>query len=207
MSRRPRRSRVINPPWYSPVLVMRRIGNNIQVAVVSNIHLSAQAFHWYQDGTYIGSTSVPYRGFRLEAGEQSRIDVIPSSNPAFDPEIQAPTLEPSPRRVIELFRSLDTDVGEYYLQQASSSNGVFWSDFITVRIIAHDSVRWSYRATTEILDDLTHYQWRIASVDDAGNEGTIGTSIGPEELVRRPDAPDFTVTFDEGTAKVTFAAA
>jgi hypothetical protein len=193
-------------PWFDPVLTVRRIGHLMQVAIVSNIHLSMGSFHWYRDGTYIGSTGIPSRTFRLEAGEQARIDVIASSDPGFDPQSQPEENQPSPRRILEWFRSLSSDAGNYIVEQATSEDGESWTSAEKIREIRHDGNRWGYRATTDILSDITHYRWTIIPVDVVGNEGTAGQTIGPEHIVRRPDAPDFTVSFDPGDSKVTFTA-
>lgn len=206
-TRKARPSRIMATPWFDPVLTVRRIGHLMQVAITSSIHLSMGSFHWYRDGAYIGSTGIPSRTFRLEAGEQARIDVIASSNPDFDPQSQQEASQPSSRRVLEWFRSLSPDAGNYIVKHATSADGESWTSATKIREIRHDDSRWGYRATTDILTDLTHYRWTVLPVDVVGNEGTASQTIGPEHIVRRPDAPDFTVSFDAGTSKVTFAAA
>jgi hypothetical protein len=60
--------------------------------------------------------------------------------------------------------------------------------------------------TTPRLDDLTTYTWRVIPIDAVGNEGTP-LEIESESVVRRPDPPAFTATFDDGTSTVEFAEA
>ena len=76
-------------------------------------------------------------------------------------------------------------------------------DWETLRIVPQVADQWAYSLLTDRLDDLSSYTWRVIPVDAAGNDGTAIT-IGAELIVRTPDAPDFTATFDSGTTKVTF---
>ena len=59
---------------------------------------------------------------------------------------------------------------------------------------------------TPRLDDLSTYTWRVIPVNTAGNDGTALT-IGPELIVRTPDAPNIEIVFDSGTTRVTFSEA
>jgi hypothetical protein len=78
--------------------------------------------------------------------------------------------------------------------------------FTTIARIAHDPRRWSYSWRTAVLDDLSLYAWIVYSYEENGNQGH-NKGITGETIVRTPDAPQFTMTLDEGTGKVTFAEA
>ena len=59
---------------------------------------------------------------------------------------------------------------------------------------------------TPRLEDLATYTWRVTPYDQAGNAGTALT-IGPEKVVRRPDAPRWAWAFNDSTQRATFSAA
>ena len=103
------------------------------------------------------------------------------------------------RRELWWTRSTESDVAFYRVKQQRAAAGL--------ATIAEPPAtdEWSYRTTTPRLDDLTNYDWEILPVDAAGNEGTA-LVIQQEQVVRTPDAPDFTVSFDGGTTRVTFTA-
>jgi len=75
----------------------------------------------------------------------------------------------------------------------------------TIGIVPHDDAQWVYSLLSPRLDDLADAEFRVVPVDKAGNDGTA-LALSSERVVRTPDGPDFTVTFDSGTTKVTFAA-
>ncbi len=203
LRRRRARASIVQPVWTPPVLAVRRIGDQIEVAVVSDLHRGpGWWYHWYLDGVHVETTRGPSLTFSVPVGDQAHVDVIPTMNPAFDPVAAAPADEPSPRRVLEWVRSLGEDVAAYRIMQ---STGVIGTDAVQVGRVDHWDGDWSYRFTTGRLGDLTWHRWWIVPIDVAGNEGSLGPTIGPETVVRRPDAPDFTATYDEGTQRVTFA--
>ena len=78
-------------------------------------------------------------------------------------------------------------------------------DYATIATVTHDG-SWSYSLRTGRLDDLSEYTWRITPIDAVGNEGTPET-IGPELIVRRPDPPEFELTFNTPATTVTFSEA
>lgn len=173
------------------------LGNIIQVDVVSD--LTDPSFYWYLDGIYTGSTVEPRKSFYVSAGEQAEIVVLDSVDPAFDPIASAPTAFPA-RRSLQWVRSVDADVEFYRVKQQREAEG-----FLTIAEVPAVAGRWLYSLLSPRLDDLTNYTWEVVPVDAAGNEGTAQT-IGPELVVRKPDAPDFTATFNPGPDTVTFAA-
>jgi hypothetical protein len=211
-------------------------------------------FHWYLDGRPVGSGTSSVRSFYLAQGVQVRIDVLDTTDPAFDAAANAPAAYPARRTLwwlsaaetgpnqlvlaelslhelatlsldelagvplqrdeiaryrIEQSRgdmwslSLD-ELAEMSLDELAELN--FWSEWSTLGNIFHRDDQWTYQYLTDALDDLTVYRWRIVPVDRAGNDGTP-VDIGPEKLIRTPDAPNYTISFDPGSSTVTFTAA
>jgi len=176
-----------------------RFRNITTVAVISDLSGTVY-YHWYLDGAYIASTTRPTYSFVLEQGEQARIEVQDTTDPNYDPIANAPAGYPA-RRTLWWIRSTEGDVDYYKVEQKKDSGQ--WS---TIGIVRHDNREWAYSFLTPRLEDLATYTWRIIPVDTAGNEGTPQT-IGPETVVRTPDAPRFAISFDPSTTRVTFSAA
>ena len=171
----------------------------VTVTVISNLSGTVY-FHWYADGAWLGVTTSNSRTFHLETGDQLRLDVLDTTDPDFDPIANAPAGWPA-RRTLYWVRSTDADVAAYKIEQQREA-----AAFTTIGRVIADATSWTYDFLTPRLDDLTNYTWRITPIDAAGNLGTAIT-IGPEKIVRTPDAPRFTVTWNSGTFKMTFAAA
>ena len=85
------------------------------------------------------------------------------------------------------------------MDQNKASGG--WSE---IGRVPHNDALWTYSLFSPRLDDLTGYEWRVVPVDQAGNDGT-STDFASETIVRTPDAPDFDMSYDEGTDKITFS--
>jgi len=157
-------------------------------------------YFWYIDGAFLARTTSNIYTFFIREGEQFRISVKDSNNSNYDYLTHAP-VGYSARRTLFWTRCTDSDILKYNLEQNKAAGG--WTDIGTVNDIPG---QWSYMFVTERLDDLTSYQFRVLPVDQAGNEGTALT-LTAETIVRTPDAPDYTVTFDPDTDKVTYASA
>ena len=184
-----------------------RYGLTTTVTVASDLVAPAGGtvfYHWYRDGSYIGMTTVPTRSFVVEAGEQLRILVKDTLDAAYDGLGAAPAGYPA-RRTLTWIRSLGDDVAKYQITQAQRLGGEY-GDPVALATVHHETSVWDYDLLSSRLDDLYEHLWQAIPVDAAGNEG-VALEIGEEKIVRTPDAPDFTVSFDEGTRKVTFAAA
>lgn len=176
-----------------------RFGQYTIVTVTSD--LSGTVFyHWYVDGAYVAATVTPQYSFLLDTGEQVRIDVNDTTDPDFDAIANAPAGYPA-RRSLVWTQSM-SDETEYRIDQDLDGGG-----YSTIATIDSVAGLWQYSYLTARLVDLGVYTWRVYAVDQAGNAGASYRTIGPETVVRRPDAPDFDVTFDGATTKVTFAAA
>jgi hypothetical protein len=176
-----------------------RLGNVVTVTVTSDLS-GVIYYHWYLDGLYVGVTEANEQSFYLDPDEQARVECVDTNSATFDPVANAPEGFPA-RRTLWWVRSLATDVEHYRVEQQAEGSQT-WT---TIGLVEHEADRWHYSLMTDRLDDLTTYTWRVVPVDTLGNDGTA-TTIGPEKIVRAPDAPDWTLSYDEGTDQVTFAA-
>jgi hypothetical protein len=181
---------------------------NISQAIAGNvIVLSATSdlggtvyFFWYLNGAFIGMTTGSSQTIALGPGDQGRIDALDSNDPDFDFVANAPAGYPA-RRTLVFVRSLDADVDRYKIEQ--QQNGGSWA---LLGYVPQDDSKWNYEVLSPRLADLTTYAWRVTPIDIAGNTGTPAT-IAAEYIVRTPDAPDFSASFNPATSKVTFASA
>lgn len=170
---------------------------NVTTATATTSLTGTVYYFWYLDGLYVGEGG-PTRTFALSPTEQARIEALASNSPDFDPIANAPAAWPA-RRMLVFTRSIDPNVVRYRIEQQRAAGA--WSLIGTVQ---HDPRRWIYQFLTPRLDDLTQYAWRITPLDAAGQAGSI-ISLPAELIVRAPDAPSFTLTFNSGTAKITFS--
>lgn len=156
-------------------------------------------YHWYLDGAWIGYTLSGARTFAPAPGERIRVDVVDTNDPDFDALAAPPAGYPA-RRTLWWVRSVAAGVARYRIQQKKGAGS-----WVTIaEIPATDA--WHYQHTTDRLDDLASYTWRITPLDSVGNGGTA-LEFGPETIVRVPDAPDFTIAWDADDMTITFDAA
>jgi len=162
-------------------------------------------YHWYIDGAYVGRSTGNTRTFTLDDGEQVRIEVIDTNDPDFDGVANAPDGYPA-RRTIRWVRSVEPDIVAMRVIQEKVGDAD-----VTLAEVPLVGDRWNYELLSPRLDDLGEYGWITRTIDRAGNIGSITSAElegGPtHKVVRRPDAPEFTVSFDDGTAKINFASA
>jgi hypothetical protein len=171
------------------------LGSFTLVQVTSD--LVSPTFFWYLDGVFYERTAAPEISVFLEEGDQAEIVAVDTIDPEnFDVIANAPVSQPA-RRTLWWVRSVDLDASRYVIRQQREAEG-----YIDVGTEPATDA-WSYRYITPRLDDLTQYDWRIVPFDLAGNEGAP-FAIGPEQIVRKPDAPDFVIAFDGGTTRVEF---
>lgn len=188
--------RILRPLW-EPLGYSVIRSEYVTTVTVTSDRPPTVYYHWYVDGVFIASTRSPTRSFRLSQSEQVRIEVRATRNPYYDPLSDPPVAWPA-RRSLWWVRSTDSTVSYYRVEEKLGAG-----DWETLRIVPQVADQWAYSLLTDRLDDLSSYTWRVIPVDAAGNDGTPIT-IGAELIVRTPDAPDFTATFDSGTTKVTF---
>ena len=176
-----------------------RIGTITSVTVTSSLSGTVY-YHWYLDGSFIVTTTANTYTFNLKEGEQVILSVIDTTDADFDPIANAPDGWPS-TRTLTWIRSLSDDVAKYRVEQSTDEES--WT---TLAEVLHVADAWEYAHVTDPLTDLETYYWRVVPVDEAGNDGTALT-LGPERIVRTPNAPEFTVSFDSETDKITWAEA
>lgn len=176
-----------------------RMGETVTMTVTSSLS-GVVYYHWYLDGMWMGRGTSPTRTFFVAAGEQVRLAVVDTASVDFDEEANNP--EPYPaRRRLWWIRSLATDCDHYRIEERKDAG-----DWSTAATVPRDREAWSYQWYTGRLDDLTSYEWRVIPVDRAGNDGDL-VATQSEVVVRTPDAPEFTVAWNEGTGRVTYSAA
>lgn len=181
-------------------LTQTRSGSGTTVSAVSSLS-GTVFFHWYADGNYLGmSTSGSWTLF-LDTDTQRRIDVVDTTDPAFDPFAAPPTGFPA---FVTLFfvRSIASDVAGYRIEQIRTTFGSVATD---IAFVPQGLNEWSHLVVTPRLDDLIEYDWKIYAIDRAGNENSTPLALKRRTIVRTPDAPRFSVAFDPGSTKVTFA--
>jgi hypothetical protein len=171
------------------------------VTVVSSL-TSPVYFHWFVDGEWVGVTrDDPSYALRVAPGEQLRVECVDTNDADADPDSLAPADQAPATRLLWWVRSLATDLDHYRVEQQAAGG-----DWELLATVAHDGRTWSYEHRTGRLTDLTAYAWRVVPVDRAGNHGTpVATEA--ETIVRTPDAPEFTISFDAETGRVTYAEA
>ena len=194
------RSQIIRHPFHRTLTYSQRRHGNVSTVTVTSSLSGNVWFHWYLDGVWQAVSTSNQYSFVIAPGEQARVECIATNTVDLDYIANAPNT-PAARVALWWIRSTDTDIKEYKVEQ--QKDGGDWS---TIATVAYQAGAWDYRITSPRLDDLGSYAWRVSSVDAAGNVGTA-TTLTARTIVRTPDAPEFTATFDDGTTKVTFAEA
>lgn len=175
-------------------LTIERI-NGLSVATAVS-DLIDPLFYWYLDGVYLTSTVAGRYSIYIAPGDQARLEVLDSTDPAFDPIANTPESYPA-RFLLSWSRSPDADVDRYKVRRLKGLGPAV--DVATIRAVAN---RWTYEYRTDRLEDLATYAFSVIPVDKAGNEGDA-LEIMDERIVRRPDAPRFDLEFNAGPTTVT----
>jgi len=177
-----------------------RVGPITIVTVVSDL-TGLVYYHWYLDGSYVATTTAPTYTFSLEVGDQVRIEAIDTNDPEFDPIAGAPPVYGA-RKSLWWTRSGSPDAVHYRVVQVDQ----FLTQTIIAEVDALDE-QWSFSVQTPRLIDGTLYEWWVYPYDKAGNQGTRVEIEPLAAVLRVPDAPRFTATYNGGTQRVAFAAA
>lgn len=146
-------------------------------------------FYIYRDGTLVATTKATEWTFTLESGDIPVIEVLD------DADATPATVYPS-RFTLSWYAVTDTD---YY--RIDEYVGGEW---LVCAKLTDDGAGY-FKWVTRVLQDATTHQFRVVAVDAAGNESTATTMTAL--MVRHPDPPDVTYSYDSGTGKVTVAAA
>jgi hypothetical protein len=165
-----------------------RHGDVTRVLVTSDLTAPVW-FHWWLDGIYRGSTPTGSKSFQLAKGDQARLEVVDTIDADFDPESDGPDVYGA-RRTIGWIRSLDPTCVKYRIDEQKA--GGAWT---AVAWIQAELGRWYYTWTSDRLDDLTEYAWRVVALDDAGNETALAAVT--DLVVRTPDSPAFEIDWAE----------
>ncbi len=155
-------------------------------------------YHFYLDGAWLGQSQYPVWTLHLEQNEQAVVECVDSNDADFDPIAGAPDGYPA-RKTLWWIRSGASTVNHYRVDAKRDSDA--WA---TVAVVPHEDRRWTYSYLTDRLDDLTPYQWSVYAVDDDGHLIALAL-LDAETIVRTPDAPEFTVSRDDGTDLITFS--
>ena len=178
-----------------------RIGAITLVTVTSSL-TGTVYFHWYLDGAYVGFTTSGQHSFQLPEDGLARVEVVDTNDAAFDPLAAPPAFFPA-RFTIHWVRSLSTDVKEYLVEWRTGGVG----DWTTMARIPHDDEAWDYAVLSHRLDDVAYYEFRVSSIDRAGNVGAVAIETEGQNVYRVPDAPTWGFAWNAGTQRVTYAAA
>lgn len=175
-----------------------RIGDVTRVFATSDLGAGA-IFVWYLDGAYLSKTSAAYHDFQLAPDDQARVDVLDTTDPDFDAIANAPVAYPA-RRSLWWVRSPETDVAYYVVTQQEGAGPI-----VTVARVLQTAEAWALGWLSDRLDDLSTFTWTVTPYDLAGNAGTSKAFV--EKVVRRPDAPNFSIAFNSPATTVTIASA
>ncbi len=144
----------------------------------------------YLDGQLVSVQTAEQFDVKVEGEVSPVLEVLDSEddvpNDAFPPYLRLGWLPVS-------------DAVRYLVQQYDGG----WVDVAT---LAAEADRAWYQYDTPGLADVTVHQWRVIPIDEAGNEGSaLAFSV---LMVRHPDPPDVTFTYDGAMAgTVTIEAA
>lgn len=189
------RQKGLNPTFRELKLTQNVIGNTV-TAIADSFLSGTIYYHWYIDGAFVDQTLSEMKSFVLDPGTQQSIQCIATTYPEFDSVANAPAGWPGTRTIF-WYRSTSSDTSHYIVEQNKAAAG--WEE---IGRVDDDGNTWLYQFKTGMLDDQTNYQWRVAPYDLAGNAGSPLT-LETEYIVRKPDAPKVTASFDSGTAKIT----
>lgn len=202
LGRSERRSRILGPIVTGNARIVSRARfASVTLFTVAGRFRGRVFYHWYVDGEYGGMTATPTFSVYLSVGDVARIKVLETLDPNFDPIANAPAMY-GPRKRLRWLRSLDLSAHSYRVEQNRA--GAEWVAIGTVFAAGRNA--WEFSFVSPRLDDLVSYAWRVVPVTNAGNDGNA-LVFPAETVVRTPDAPGFTVTWDESTELATFTAA
>ena len=151
--------------------------------------LSDPTFYVYRDGRLIATTALTSLVFTIAAGESPVIEV-------FDDAATLPSTA-FPGRVTLAWYAIAA-VDHYRIDEYVAS---VWTQRRRIRDDGSGYFRWRSR----FLKDVTSHQFRVVPVGTNGNAGTA-TSF-TVLMVRHPDPPNLTTSYDSGTRQLTFTAA
>ena len=198
------------PPTPLSVSTMESTQNGPIATVTVTINQPAAAHHyeWYEDGRTVGPSFDPEHGLAVEVGEPVEVACIPTRYETFNAQANAPLSYPAYIEIEWKSAEDDSDVDYYRVDHIIGTSAEPAADAAWVEIGRLERTgEWNYQFRTESLADLNWHWLRVAAVGLNGNAGTALVFSSRTQHVRRPDAPNVTTSFDDGTQKVTFTAA
>jgi hypothetical protein len=174
---------------------MQQIGDVAFAACTSS--LPNPTYYWFVDGIFRTKTTVPRYVVTVPAGAYHAVDVIDSTDSAYDP-YAAETEQGAARRMV-FTPVAGTDATSWRVQQQPS--GGDWSTVRTVHV--RDGVH-TYEVITPRLDDGATYTWRAVPYDAAGNDGTPVT-VHTEAVVRKPEPVYWTGLYSSGSNSIAIS--
>ena len=192
------------PP--TPIVVTLEVlqGGFHGTVVATAVPLAAvDHYEWFEDGVSVGRSADPAHTRAVELNDAVEVECIATRYDDFDAHRNAPQSYPAWRR-IEWQPSVTGDVDHYRIDHATGeSTPASWTEVGRLR---HDA-REIYSFRSAALADLTFHWFRVTPVGTDGNDGTAKVFTPESQHVRRPDAPDFDTSFDDGTQRITISEA
>jgi hypothetical protein len=182
-------------------IVVNRLGAVSQVSAETS--LGGGQIHWYRDGQYVAPGDV----LSVQLDALSRVEHVASNDPLFDPLTVPQAAGALGTRTLFWVRSLDVEIDKYRIEQAQKAPAAgSWGAWTPLAIFPDDPSKWSYQFTTAVLADLTDYRWQIVPIRKGSIDGDP-LPLGPEFVLRTPDAPAYTISFNPVTGRITITAA
>lgn len=148
----------------------------------------------YRDGVIVSTQESAEYYASVDDGDVPVIEVL-------DADTESPSDAHPPKILLGWQR--DADAVWYLVEEYSGGE---WTERARIVPASLPGVSPAWLAySTGTVADVTSHQWRVTPYDAAGNAGTAlsFTTL----MVRYPDPPAVTFSYDSGTAKVTIAAA
>lgn len=143
-------------------------------------------FTIYRDGKFLKTTKETELDIYVEKGEGAVLDITDDDS---DPE--------EAYSGTAIFGWNATPATDYYKIEEYFESA--WVE--RAQVVDDDSGYFTWES--RFLEDVTIHEFKITPVGDNGNEGT---AIEPNIfMVRHPDVPEVTFTYDSGTNKFTIA--
>lgn len=186
-------------------LTITQRGTHLVVKATTN--LADPFYWWFVDGRFVGMTRAAEFGTRLNIGDQAQIACRVTASPHYDPARAAVAVAAYPAtRTYQWFTSIDASVGSYRVQYAYDDAPLTEGEWTTLATIKHDG-RWVYEYTTPRLDDIRFFFLRVQAVSPSGNVGAEVLADGYDTLiVRKPEMPNFTASYNSAGHVLTLAA-
>lgn len=90
---------------------------------------------------------------------------------------------------------------KYYIAQQRQTVGANYQ-WVTRKPTMFDTGVGYYQFATPVLDDEEDHTWRIIALDDLGHESPVEFTIS---VVRNPDTPSISLSYNAGTGNATVA--